>query len=136
MMNFKYFAAALAVTTVCYSGCGAGAVGNVSGQVSIDGVPAETGAVSFRPADSPTSRGAGAAINAGQFQLAADHGLKPGKYLVSAEVSKATGKTFNDPQKGPVPVMQSVALADSPQEVEITSDNGDELQIAFSTKAK
>jgi hypothetical protein len=53
--------------------------------------------------------------------------------MISAEASKPTGKTFNDPQKGAVPVMQPLLLKDSPQEVEITSDNADDLALEFHT---
>jgi hypothetical protein len=136
MMNFAHFTVALAIATACLTGCGSGTVGSIRGQISVNGAPAEAGAVSFRPADSPTSRGAGAAISAGQFQLSGEHGLKPGKYMVSAQVSKSTGKTFNDPQKGPIPVMQSLTLTDSPKEVEITADNADQLEIAFTASRK
>lgn len=133
MMNSTHIAIALAIATACLTGCGSGSVGSVGGRISVDGAPADVGTVSFRPAESPTSRGAGAPINAGAFQLPGDHGLKPGKYMVSAEVSKSTGKTFNDPQKGPVPVMHTLTLTDSPKEVEITADNADELEIAFTS---
>ena len=139
MMNlthFTAFTATLGIAAVCLTGCGSGTVGGIRGQVLVDGAPAEAGSVSFRPADNPTSRGAGAAISAGQFQLSNDHGLAPGTYMVSAQVSKSTGKTFNDPQKGPGPVMQSLALTDSPKEVEITADNADQLEIAFTASRK
>lgn len=134
MMNYKHIAAALAVSSCCLAGCGSGTVGSVGGQVTVDGAPAEIGTISLKPTDNPTGRGAGAAISAGQFQLAGDHGLKPGKYMVSAQISKSTGKTFNDPQKGQVPVLQSVTLTDSPKEVEITGDNADQLTLSFTTK--
>ena len=133
MMNSTPIAIAFAIAAACLTGCGSGSVGAVGGQVSVDGAPAEVGAISFRPAESPTSRGAGALIDGGAFQLPGDHGLKPGKYMVSAEVSKSTGKTFNDPQKGPVPVMQPLTLSDSPKEIEITADNADQLEIAFTS---
>jgi hypothetical protein len=131
MYSTHRITAVLAIVAASLTGCGSGDVGSVQGRVSVNGAPAEVGTVSFRPADNPTSRGAGAAISAGQFQLPNDHGLKPGKYMVSAEVSKSTGKTFNDPQKGPVPVMQPLTLKDSPQEVEITSDNAGNLTLEF-----
>lgn len=134
MMNLQLNAFAILVASVCLTGCGSGSIGSVAGQVTVDGAPAEVGAISFTPADNPTSRGAGAVISGGQFQLGNAHGLAPGKYMASAQISKATGKTFNDPQKGPVPVMAPVALVDSPQEVEILGANASELQIAFTTK--
>ncbi len=133
-MNFNYRAAALATALACASGCGSATVGAVRGQLAVDGAPAEVGTLSFRPADGSSSRGAGAAISGGQFQLAGDHGLMPGKYMVSAQLSKSTGKTVNDPQMGPTPVMAQMALRDSPQEVELSASNASELSLEFHTK--
>lgn len=118
------------------AGCSSGNVGSVTGQVTVDGAPVQMGSLDFKPVSNPTSRGAGAAISAGRFELGEGHGLQPGKYAVTAQVSKSTGKTFNDPQKGPVPVLQPLTLSDSPQEIEINGDNADQLQIHFTSAKK
>lgn len=136
MMNSRFRAIALTGLFCSLMGCGSGSVGAVRGQVTVDGAPAEMGAVDFKPVGNPTGRGAGASISAGQFELGENHGLEPGKYAVSAQVSKATGKTFNDPQKGQVPVLQSLTLSDSPKEIEITGDNASQLQIDFTSAGK
>lgn len=111
-------------------------LGEVHGQVSVDGAAVDVGSISFKPAENPSSRGSGAAIKAGQFQLGPTHGLKPGKYLVAVDASKPTGKTFKDPQRGDVPVLQSLEIVDSPQEVEITGENSRQLNIAFTTRTR
>lgn len=121
---------------VALTGCGSGSVGTVGGQVAIDGAPAETGTITFTPAENPTGRGVGGALSAGQFELRNADGMKPGKYLVTVQAMKSTGKMLNDPQRGPVPKLQALELTDSPQEVEITSANAQELQLAFATKKK
>lgn len=126
----------LTVGSVALTGCGSGAVGAIGGQVAIDGAPAEAGTISFKPADNPTGRGFGGALNAGRFELPSNDAMKPGKYIVAVQAMKSTGKTFNDPQRGPVPVQQSLELADSPQEVEVTSENAQQLQLAFTVKKK
>ena len=111
-------------------------LGEVRGQVAVDGAAVEVGSISFRPAENPGSRGSGAAVKAGQFQLGPKHGLKAGKYLVAVDASKPTGKTFKDPQRGDVPVLQPLEIVDSPQEVEITGENSGQLNIAFTTRRK
>ena len=136
MMKSKLTYVVLAGLLCGLSGCGSGSIGGVRGQVTVDGAPAEMGTVDFKPVNDPTGRGAGAAIDAGQFELGEDHRLQPGKYAVSAQLSKSTGKTFNDPQKGPVPVLQPLTLSDSPKEIEVTADNAGQLQIAFTSASK
>jgi hypothetical protein len=123
-------------SVIALIGCGSGSVGSLSGHVTIDGNPGEVGSITFRQAENPTGRAVGGAFEAGRFEVPASDQMKPGKYIVAVQAQKATGKTMNDPQRGPVPQMQSLELADSPQEVEITSANARELQIAFTTKKK
>lgn len=117
--------------TISLSGCSSSSVGTVSGQVTIDGVDAETGTISFKPADNPTGKGFGGALSAGRFEVPSNDVAKPGKYLVAVQAMKSTGKTRNDPQQGQVPILQPLELTDSPQEVEITSANAGDLAIAF-----
>ncbi len=136
MMQNNLLRTVLACGVFVMAGCGTESVGTIGGQVVVDGAPVETGTVSFRPAENPTGRGSGGALSDGRFEIPGDEVMKPGKYLVSVVAMKATGKTFNDPQRGPVPVMQPIELADSPQEVEITSENAGQLQISFTAKKK
>jgi hypothetical protein len=102
--------------------------------VNVDGAPVDIGTIHFKPADNPGGRGAGAAIETGRFQLASGHGIKPGNYSVMVQASKTTGKTFQDPQRGAVPQLAPQALVDSPQEVEVTSENADNLVLKFHAK--
>ena len=113
-----------------------GRLHEVSGTASVDGAPVELGTIHFRPAESPAARGPGGAVNAGQFQLPLEQGLAPGKYAVALQASRSTGRTFKDPQRGDVPIMQDLALIDSPQEVEVTPDNAARLELNFSTAGK
>jgi hypothetical protein len=135
MMNKTFTLALVALgSAATLSGCSSGAVGTVAGQVTVDGAPAEIGTITFKPADNPTGKGAGGAMTAGRFELQGAEEMKPGKYLVSAQAMKATGKMLNDPQRGPVPKLQSLTLADSPQEIEVTSANANALTIDFHTQ--
>ena len=137
MSNRIFFHAfMLAAISASLTGCGSGAVGSIGGQATVDGTPIETGTISFKPADNPAGRGVGGVLANGTFEIPRADDVKPGKYLVTAQAMKSTGKTRNDPQRGPVPVVESLELSDSPQEVEITSANAQELQLVFTTKKK
>lgn len=127
-------AAASLLTSVSCSG--SGGVGVISGQISVDDAPADVGTVYFRPANDSAARGAGGTVTAGRFELGPDHGLTVGRYNVVVHLSKATGKKVKDPQRGEVPVLQAIMLANTPLQVEITHENSSELQLAFFTKPR
>ena len=63
-----------------------------SGTVTLDGKPLESGAITFKPAPGSEGHSAGGSLENGQFQLAAEHGLKPGKYFVTIQSFKLTGR--------------------------------------------
>ena len=64
-----------------------------SGTVTLDGKPLESGAITFQPAPGSQGNSAGGSIENGHFQIAAEHGLKPGKYFVTIQSFKLTGRT-------------------------------------------
>lgn len=115
-------------------GCGSGDVGAVRGRVTVDGAPVDSGTIQFKASTGAGARGFGAAITAGDFELGPDAELDPGTYSVLIQASKNTGKMFKDPQRGDVPVMQPLAVADSPKEVEVTKENAASLELNFVTK--
>nr|MBA3482363.1 hypothetical protein [Pirellulales bacterium] len=86
--------------------------------------------------DDAISRGAGGAIEAGKFELSAKIKLAPGKYKVMLQAFKKTNRVFKDPQKGQVAETIGVHVVDSPQEIELTTDNYRDLAIGFSTAKK
>ncbi|MEN6407053.1 MAG: carboxypeptidase-like regulatory domain-containing protein [Thermoguttaceae bacterium] len=72
-----------------------------SGMVSLDGEPFVGAVISFRPAPGAGGHTSGAATDsAGNFSVSAAKGLMPGKYVVSIQKWKGTGRTFKDPQSG------------------------------------
>jgi hypothetical protein len=126
----------LAISAFCL-GCGIddGLTG-ISGTVSIDGQPAESGTIHFQPVADSQSKGAGGAINAGAFEVSDRVPLKPGEYDVVIQAFKRTGKIFKDPQRGDVPVTVPVTVADSPQRVDVTSENSQSLLLDFASRPK
>lgn len=126
----------VAIAAFCL-GCGVddGLTG-ISGTVSIDGQPAESGTIHFQPVADLQSKGAGGLINAGAFEVSNREALKPGEYDVVIQAFKRTGKIFKDPQRGDVPVTVSITVADSPKRVEVTSENSQSLLLDFAARPK
>jgi hypothetical protein len=102
--------------------------------VAVDGQPAEIGTIHFRPAVDSGARGVGAAINDGKFQLPSEHGLSSGQYAVAVQASKKSGRTFNHPQQGEIPVLIQLELTDSPKELELSDENAGNLALEFASR--
>src|SRR5262249_13896346 len=62
----------------------------VSGFVKLEGQPLKEGCISFVPVDKQGPE-SGAPITNGEYEIPADHGLKPGTYLV--QITAGDGKT-------------------------------------------
>jgi hypothetical protein len=119
------------------SSCGSNAgLSSATGVVTVDGQPVESGTIQFQSSDNAAAKSAGGAIEAGKFELSAKTKLTPGKYNVSVQAFKKTNRFFKDPQKGQVAETIGVHVVDSPQEIELTTDNYRDLAIAFSTAKK
>jgi hypothetical protein len=126
----------LAIAAFCL-GCGVNdGLTGISGTVSIDGQPAESGTIHFQPVADSQSKGAGGAINAGAFEVSDRVPLKPGEYDVAIQAFKKTGKIFKDPQRGDVPVTVPVTVTDSPKRVEVTSETFQSLLLDFASRPK
>ena len=77
------------------AGCGGGDSlnrGSVSGKVTLDGQPVETGSISFLPTDGTQGPMAAGQISKGQYSIAAKVGPVVGKYSVQIEAFRDTGK--------------------------------------------
>lgn len=119
------------------SSCGSNAgLSSATGVVTVDGQPVESGTIQFQSADDAAAKSAGGAIEAGKFELSAKTSLAPGKYNVIVQAFKKTNRFFKDPQKGQVAETIGVQVIDSPQEIELSSDNYRDLELGFSTAKK
>jgi hypothetical protein len=122
-------------TLICAGAIGCANDGRVGvvGNVTLDGKPLDTAAISFRPAPGHTGPTAGGQVNKGVFQIDAQHGLLPGKYLVVVQAFRNTGRMVNDPQRGKqVPEQVRVAVRENRKlEVEIgtATENRLDLQL-------
>ena len=89
----------LLATLLAASGCG-GNSGRMSvkGKVTLDDQPVEAGSIVFLPSGEGTK--AAAAIEKGEYAVAADEGLKPGKYRVEVSWFKPTGRKMESADPG------------------------------------
>ena len=123
---FIVFAISLLTTISCRS-----SDLSVSGMVTVDGGPLEAGTIHFRPISDSTTKEVGAAVHAGEFTLPKGHRLAPGKYNVSVEGFKKTGRMVADPQRGQVPESVQLRFRHTPLEIDVTEENSNNLQIAL-----
>ena len=86
---------------------------SVSGTVTLDGKPLDSGSISFRPAPGTSANSSGGRITGGSYELPAEQGLKPGKYLVTVQAFRKTGKMVEDPQMGTVPERERVKFKEA-----------------------
>ena len=100
--------ATFALLFLALAGCSRDGRMAASGTITLDGKPLASGAITFQPAPGSDGHSAGGQIANGRFELAAQHGLKPGKYLVTVQTFKLTGRMVEDPQRGKVPEMVAV----------------------------
>lgn len=88
------------LSALVMAGCSSSDRHSVSGDVTLDGKPMENGSISFRPVPGNDSNTAGGTISNGKFHLPANHGLKPGKYMVTIHAVELTGRKIEDPETG------------------------------------
>jgi hypothetical protein len=134
MQNFNRSLAGFVLLAVVGCGPADGRVA-LSGKVMMDGQPATGASISFRPLRKEGNT-AGIMLDQGRFELSADKGLLPGKYLVSVQAYRETGRTFDDPQRGSkMPELVPVQLLSiDPAEIEIAADQPNVFEIRASTR--
>jgi len=113
------------------AGCSSNGRVAVSGTVSLDGKPLESGTISFRPASGKSGSSSGGQIRQGRFQLAAQQGLVPGKYLVTVRAFQSTGRTIKDGQSGQIVPEQAEVKYSEAGKLEVTVSTGEENHFDF-----
>jgi len=100
MTRFLQGLAAAVAAASLLTGCGETAGGPpgqaVSGVVTLDGRPLESGSIVFVPVDA-AGEPTGGPVKDGAFAIPAKDGPAPGVYVVSVYSRKSTGKTMPDP---------------------------------------
>ncbi|MCA9260894.1 MAG: hypothetical protein KDA61_16885 [Planctomycetales bacterium] len=112
------------------TGCGRKDGLAVRGVVRIDDRPIHSGTLSFQHVDEP-GVSEGTLVENGAFEMAPDQRLPPGRYRVSLEGFCRTGRTVQDPQRGPIDELARIAPHDNQLALEIDASNADRLEISF-----
>jgi hypothetical protein len=95
--------AAMSVAIVGLAGCGDNPLGRraLSGSVTLDGSPLESGNIEFAPLDA-ASVSSGANIQQGRFDVPELQGVPPGKYRVRIFAAQAAGAP-RTPEEAAIP---------------------------------
>ena len=114
-MKKNAFVLSLVVVVFCLTsiGCNKGGIQRcaVSGTVTVDGKPVESGAISFHPLEGPQSPSTGGKISNGTFDILKKDGPAPGKYQLELAGSMKTGNMIDVPGSGGAQKMEELVQA-------------------------
>ncbi|MEX0792017.1 MAG: hypothetical protein WD045_02700 [Pirellulaceae bacterium] len=99
-MSYRTLSCQLFIGLLLLSGCGEPGSDReaVSGAVTLDGKPLETGSIQFTPEGSGST--ASGEIENGQYNLQRESGLSPGSYRVQIQSWRPAGKAIRDEATG------------------------------------
>lgn len=123
----------LLLCLVALTGCGGDGRLGLSGSVTVDGQPLDSGVISFTPAAGTEANSAGTGIEGGRYRIPAEKGLIPGAYRVRIQAYEPTGRMVEDPQFGTAPetVMLRFTETESLRAV-VASDGPNRFDFALS----
>lgn len=128
--------AALAASGAVQSGCGGSGIAELRGAVTLDGQPLESGTLHLQPEVAEGGPTAGGTVADGSFELVPPQPLPPGRYAAHLTAVRRTGRMVRDPQRGEVPELVSLEVADTPQSVEVTAATAGSLQLQYVTRSR
>ena len=109
------------------AGCGDNQV-RIRGNVTLDGKPIDTGAISFIPDDLSKGQTAGASITLGEFQVVGNNLPPPGLYRVEIRGQKKTGKQIPAGSPSPPGTMLEETIEAVPAKYNHNSELKQELK--------
>ncbi len=121
----------IAVYGVLISGCGSDGRLPVSGNVTLDGKPMTTGAITFMPSGEKKTHSSGATVKEGRFSIPADKGLMPGKYRISITPMLTTGRKVKHGMTGKMVDEQILINYKESGKLEATIEAGKENKFDF-----
>src|SRR5258708_2188346 len=96
------FPVCLIVNLCLVSACGSGSQrAEVSGTVSLNGVPIEEGSIQFIPVEGTTGPSTGGVIKDGKYRIPRENGAVIGKNRVELRAFGMSGKKIQDPTAPP-----------------------------------
>lgn len=125
------FLLATVAAVMAITGCSRGdGRQRITGRVTLDGQPLAQGAINFRPAPGVSANSSGGPIKAGQFELPADRGLVPGRYMVTVTAMQETGRMIEDEQMGTIAETAPVQFKEAGS-LEATVEAGQRADFEF-----
>ena len=109
------------------AGCGDNQV-RIRGNVTLDGKPIDTGAITFIPNDLSKGQTAGASITVGEFQVVGNNLPPPGLYRVEIRGQKKTGKQIPSGSPSPPGTMVEETIEAVPAKYNYKSELKQELK--------
>jgi|APGre2960657423_1045063.scaffolds.fasta_scaffold30691_3 hypothetical protein len=109
------------------AGCGEKQV-QIRGNVTLDGKPIDTGAITFIPNDLSKGQTAGASITLGEFQVVGNNLPPPGLYRVEIRGQKKTGKQIPAGSPSPPGTMVEQTIEAVPAKYNYKSELKQELK--------
>lgn len=129
---------------VAMAGCGgSNPLGRqaVSGTVTLDGAPLDSGSIEFTPLEG-SGIASGAVIAAGKYEIPAESGLPPGKYRVSivdnppAPPLPPGHMPGDDLPPQPKPRVPAAWNRNSTQQIEVTEKGPNQFDFHITTKQR
>lgn len=116
---------------IALSGCGSDGRQTLSGSVTLDNQPLAGGTIVFQPIEGTTGPTSGGAIQDGSFTINKSEGLLPGKYAVSIESFRSTGRMKKE-GNAQIPEMVPVRFrAENPLEATIVAGGDNEFDYTL-----
>ena len=106
----------------------------VTGTVTIDGKPATNGSIRFQPIEANAAKSSGGAIRQGAFEIEAAKGLPPGKYAITVQSYRETGRIIHDAQAGDLPESKPVDLEPKSTAVAIVAGSQNHFDVRLTTR--
>jgi len=125
--RFTFTSFLLAGLLFLTAGCGDNQV-RIRGNVTLDGKPIDTGAISFIPNDLSKGQTAGASITLGEFQVVGNNLPPPGLYRVEIRGQKKTGKQIPAGSPSPPGTMLEETIEAVPAKYNYKSELKQELK--------
>ncbi|MFG0333375.1 MAG: carboxypeptidase-like regulatory domain-containing protein, partial [Maioricimonas sp. JB049] len=108
----------------------------VSGTISLNGQPLETGTIEFAPQGSGTA--SGASIRNGTYSIPADKGLPPGDYLVRISAADEEGEPMEMPGESAKLAPELIPPeynTESEQTFTVSADGNNEFSLDIQTSS-
>jgi hypothetical protein len=114
MQGNKMTCKTVGVLLLAFSGCGQSDRASVSGRVTLDGQPLQSGSITFFPTGNTKGPTAGDVIEGGIYSVSASRGPVAGQYRVEIRSMRKTGRKIRVPVPAPPGTMMDELVSGIP----------------------